>query len=289
MQLSQKPLLFKVPKTQEQSFKVQIESGREFYPIRHFHPEMQITLILKGEGTWFIGTELGYFKSGMMFIIGSNVPHVFRNETGEDAELATQSLSIYFRKDAFGNRFFDLPETHKINELMEEASKGLMVDNSHLDDASYMLHKVYGQNDFARIVAFFEFLDRLANQYTLHPISYSPFLGSMREEVNRRVNDVFNYLNSNYHQPQISLKKLSDIANLSPNAFCKYLKKHTLKTYTQLLNEIRIEHARRDLLQSDKPIHEIAWGVGYRNVSNFNRHFLRIKGESPSEYRKKRG
>lgn len=289
MQLSRKPLLFKVPKTQGQSFKVQMESGKEFYPIRHFHPEMQITLILKGEGTWFIGSELGYFKRGMMFVIGSNVPHVFRNETGEDSENATRTLGVYFRKEAFGNQFFNLPETVKINGLMDEALKGLTIDEQNLDDASHMLHKVYAQNDFARMVALFELLDKLANQYTLHPISYSPFIGSMREEVNRRINDVFNYLNSNYHQPHISLNKLADIANLSPNAFCKYLKKHTLKTYKQLLNEIRIEHARRALLQSEKTISEIAWSVGYRNVSNFNRQFLKMKGKSPSEYRKRRG
>ncbi len=105
MQVIQNGLLFRVSKLEDESFNVQLEEGSSFYPVRHYHPEVQLTLIMEGSGTRFIGNSIASFEEGDLFLIGSNVPHVFRNEQQaktDKQESRVKSLSIYFKPDALG-------------------------------------------------------------------------------------------------------------------------------------------------------------------------------------------
>jgi len=83
------------------------------------------------------------------------------------------------------------------------------------------------------------------------------------------------------------LKEVSDIANLTPNAFCKYFKQRTNKTYIQFLTELRIEHAAKLLRKNlDISVAEIATLSGFQNISNFNRKFKLLKKKTPVKFRK---
>ena len=74
---------------------------------------------------------------------------------------------------------------------------------------------------------------------------------------------------------------------MTKNAFCKYFKKRTNKTYFQFLNELRIENACKLLLgNTDFSIIQIAETSGFNNISNFNRHFKTYKKMSPSEFKR---
>jgi transcriptional regulator GlxA family with amidase domain len=76
---------------------------------------------------------------------------------------------------------------------------------------------------------------------------------------------------------------------MTKNAFCKYFKKRTNKTYVTFLNEIRVEHATRLLEKHvDLPIVEIAELSGFNNLSNFNRQYKKVKGYIPSFVRKRK-
>ena len=101
----------------------------------------------------------------------------------------------------------------------------------------------------------------------------------------KRMRDVFEYTMNNFENP-ISLMTISDIANMTKNAFCKYFKKRTNKTYITFLNELRIEHACKMLLaHTELPIADIAEQIGFQNISNFNRQFKAVKLTSPSAFK----
>ncbi|MCF6308445.1 MAG: AraC family transcriptional regulator [Flavobacteriaceae bacterium] len=91
---------------------------------------------------------------------------------------------------------------------------------------------------------------------------------------------------SNFQKP-ITLDRISEEAAMTKNAFCKYFKKRTNKTYTTFLNELRIEKAC-SLLQTntEHTIAEIAEKSGFQNISNFNRKFKLIKLVSPRVYKR---
>ena len=100
-----------------------------------------------------------------------------------------------------------------------------------------------------------------------------------------RMNSVFHYLIDNFHKP-ISLDDISARANLSPNAFCRFFKSRTKKTFSQFLIEIRINHACKLLIDTEKSIGNICFECGFNNASHFNRYFKQLNGITPLEYRK---
>jgi len=101
-----------------------------------------------------------------------------------------------------------------------------------------------------------------------------------------RINPVFAYLVENFRQ-SVSLYKAASVANMTPNAFCKYFKKITRKTFMETIIEYRLNYATQQLIQSDKPISEIAFESGFGDVSHFYKMFKVKMGLSPLNYRKK--
>ena len=103
----------------------------------------------------------------------------------------------------------------------------------------------------------------------------------------KRMRDVMEYTMNNYHK-NISLDSVAQIAVMTKNAFCKYFKKRTNKTYFQFLNALRIEMACKLFTQNGEfSVTEVAEKCGYNNISNFNKAFKKICGMSPTVYRKR--
>jgi AraC-like DNA-binding protein/quercetin dioxygenase-like cupin family protein len=280
------PLLFKIPKTEAVSFNVQLEVGEGFYPTLHYHPELQITHIRKGRGACFIGETVGHFSPGDVFIIGPNTPHFFRNDAGllntETGPVTT--LSIYFNKEAFGDRLFSLPETMAIAGLIERSGYGIIVDKQHRHEVADRMERIRVSDGFDRLIELFVLLNMLATGYRLRTISKHLLTASTNDRENQRLNDVFDFMIQNYHKP-LTLEEGARVANMSQTAFCRYFVKRTRKTYTGFLNEIRIGYACNKLLTTDKSISEIAYECGYKNISHFNRQFQKIVAQTPSEYK----
>ena len=100
-----------------------------------------------------------------------------------------------------------------------------------------------------------------------------------------RMRNVFEYTMNNFEK-DITLDTIAEVANMTKNAFCKYFKKRTNKTYVQFLNELRLEHASKLLLSNeDLSISEVAEKSGFNNMSNFNRQFKVVKNTSPSLFK----
>ena len=98
--------------------------------------------------------------------------------------------------------------------------------------------------------------------------------------------NVFDFTLENAYQ-NITLDDVASVANMTKNAFCKYFKKRTNKTFVSFLIELRVENACK-LLSTDKDlsINDIAFKSGFNNISNFNRQFKMIKHMSPNKFRK---
>ena len=97
---------------------------------------------------------------------------------------------------------------------------------------------------------------------------------------------MYAYLVENFRQ-QVSLNVAAGIANMTPNAFCKYFKKITRKTFMETIIEYRLNYATQQLVQTDKPISEISYDSGFGDVSHFYKMFKLKMHLSPLNYRKK--
>jgi AraC-like DNA-binding protein len=86
---------------------------------------------------------------------------------------------------------------------------------------------------------------------------------------------------------QLSLNEIARAVNMSAFYFCKSFKKMTGLTFTTYLARVRVEKVKNLLLNPDKRVSEAAYEVGFQSLSQFNRVFRRIAGESPSLYRER--
>jgi AraC-like DNA-binding protein len=96
---------------------------------------------------------------------------------------------------------------------------------------------------------------------------------------------VFAYIVDNFHN-EISLNKAAEIIGMTPNAFCKYFKKITRKTFMETVINYRINFATQQLIKTDKTIADVCFESGFGDISHFYKMFTSRMEVSPLNYRK---
>ena len=250
----------------------------------HFHPEFELTLILKSEGKRFVGNQVADFKEGDLVLLGSNVPHCWKND-GIGNENSARSIVVQFKEDFLGEGFFNNPETLPIRNLLDKAKSGILISGKTRDRVAremiFLLtvppfQKLLGLLDLLNTIAIskdFEIIDNQPNRYDLSALDLD------------RINKVYAYVIGHYTQ-EIHLETAAFLTNMTETAFCRYFKKITKKTFLDLVTEFRIKHACNLLHSTDKQVAEVCFESGFGNISHFNKQFKVVTGYSPLNYRK---
>ena len=92
------------------------------------------------------------------------------------------------------------------------------------------------------------------------------------------------YIRKNFHK-ELSIEKLAQVAHLSISALERRFKKYLAKTPKQFIRQIRLENARRLLIETQLPIAQIAYQSGFSDHSYFSKHFKLMFAELPSQFR----
>lgn len=279
-----KALPFKIPKVENSSFHLQIDDEPYFYDKLHQHPELQLVWIVKGGGTLIYGDYLGEFQPNEVYVIGSNVPHVFRSKAEYYLPETPGILAktIFFKPELIlkGQQVF--PELSDLTNFLSEADKGLKIDTTKGQSIIDLLEDVFRARALSRLGKMLTLIDevRRAHYSTLSQWPQK----SIKENQGRRLDDVFKFTLENYQRP-IQLEEVAEVVHMNKAAFCRYFKQHTRKTYLNFLNEIRLQKASELLRNSEFSIAQIAYEVGFNNLSNFNRTFKLVKEKTPLEER----
>jgi len=283
-----KVLPFKIPKTERESFRVQIDESPYFYDTLHKHNEIQITLLVKSEGTIICGDHVGNFNEGDLFVIGADQPHVLRNnkEYYEESSEGAYAISLFFDKNSFGSEFFNLPEVKVLYSFLNRTQRGLKFSDKVRDKIKPIMFSIEHQIGLNRFIEMLKVLQVLSETEEYEYLASANEIKDYDEREGERMNKIFQFTMKEYYR-NISLEEVSGLASMTPNAFCRYFKQRTRKTYVNFLNEIRISNASKLLGSSDLTISQICYQSGFNNLSHFNRNFKKIQGCSPSEYSKK--
>lgn len=273
-----KVLPFKILKTRDQNLLFQIDRDTYFYGLLHQHEEIQISLIEKGSGNLLVGDSFMSFQEEDIIIFGKNLPHVLKSN-----EICSM-VSIFFTKECFGEDFFNLPDLEDISKFLDQSDKGLKLLSNH-EKIKELFHQFSIATKLNRIQLFLSILDEINKS---EKKQLSSFLTGKEFTINegKRMSLVFDYL-MKHIEKEVSLQEVANIASMSKNAFCRYFKQRTNKTFFQFLIEIRIERACGLLIKnSDLTISEISELCGFKNLSNFNRKFKEIKLVNPKTIKK---
>jgi AraC-like DNA-binding protein len=285
-----KPLFRKVPVKLESSFSVRHDVMPNFGNIWHYHSELELHYTIRGEGVRFIGDNIGNFSPEEIILLGENLPHAWRCKEEyyqNNPDLEIEAIVIQFLPDCLGKYLLTLPETYLIPKLYEKAKSGMIFKGAAKKKIAQLMKAAATATDLDRIIILLSILKTMAETDEYKPIvnGHNAFYQS-NESDTIRLNKVYNYTLSNYKK-DITLEEIASISNLSVTSFCRYFKMMTKKTYYDFLIEIRISHACRFLVENKLPTEVICFDCGFNNVSNFYRHFKKVTGITPLEYKRK--
>lgn len=284
-----KPHFHRISGSLQNSFIIRHQIEPYFGSGWHYHPELELHYVIKGKGLRFIGDNVSNFEEGELILLGQNLPHSWRSNE-EDFQTASKTNSeaivLQFLPDCFGNDFLNLPEAHLIKCLHEKARKGLVISGVAKMNLISLMHKALSVENLDRLVVLLSILSVLAKADDVETIaSFNAFYQSQEAET-VRLNRIYSYTMANYKN-DLNLEDISAVANLSVTSFCRYFRLMTKKTFNDFLLEIRISHACRLLVEDTLVTEMICFDCGFRNVSNFYRHFKKVKGYTPLEYKRK--
>lgn len=275
---------FAVPHKTTESFYVFVDNDQErLYPHLHQHPEIQVTLIVKMEGVLIAHDYVGDFSDGDVFVLGPNQPHVFRNNEYQKRKPGAAAISLFFNVDVLGSHFMDLPEMRMAQVFINNCSGGFKIHGAAKKHIATNIKKLITAKNISRMVIFMDILKWLSGLKDRSPLSTSSFQKPVNEYDNKRINEVVDYTMTKSDEP-IRLAEVAGIAGMTPEAFCKYFKSRTKKTYFQFLNEIRIHKACNLLMQGGPTVATVSRLTGFNSISNFNRNFKKTIGVTPVEY-----
>lgn len=253
----------------------------------HFHPEYELTYIIHGSGRRYAGCRLNEFATGDLVLLGPNVPHCWKLDPSDDNLQNAGAVVIQFAADFLGESFFEKEELQHINLMLKKSEAGICFTGEVRDSVNLKMLELTNETDqFTALISFLEILNMLATSkgYVLldkHREAAEQLLGDQE-----RVGPVFAYLIENFRK-QVSLEEVSSIAGMTPNAFCKFFKRTTRKTFMETVISYRLSYAIRQLVQTDSSISQIAFESGFGDVSHFHKTFKQKIKMSPLSYRKR--
>jgi len=256
----------------------------------HYHPESEIIYIEKSAGTRFVGDHSEPFEEGDIGLIGSNLPHVWKNDTiyhKNLPELSAHALVVHFREAIFKGPIAELPEMGGITQLLHDSQYGIKFIGSARVNLEIQIKAIIKSSGIDKLQKLIHILDFMAGTDEKQLLASTGYSKIRKSDDFDRFDKVHRYMIDNF-QNDVTLNKVSDIAGMTSTSFCRYFKKRTTKSFQTFLNEIRVGHACKLLLEDKMNISGICYESGFNNVSNFNEQFKKIKGVSPSQYLKMR-
>jgi AraC-like DNA-binding protein len=272
-----------IPAVGKRTFLFKID--RDVWPVYHFHPELDLLLILKNTGTYVSGDHVGRMEPGTLILNGPNIPHALHPAEPDEEDWARPAVGvIQFSAETLGAELLGREEMAPVRQFLDDAARGFEFHGRTRRDAAARILAMRDQDGLERLAGFLLLLRELARSTERTPLASPGYRPSRRAGQIERVDRVMRYLQQRFAEP-ILLDEVAAVAHLTPAAFCRFFKASVGKTLVQYLHELRVGHACRLLLETDRSVSEVALESGFSNLSNFHRRFREQKGLCPGEFR----
>ena len=258
-----------------------------FYNPWHYHPDLELTLIIKSYGQRRIGDNIENFGPGDLVLVGSNLPHVWKNDeiffVGKASDKA-QAIVVKFLPDFAGTGFFQLNEMAAINRLLsEKAPFGIKLLGNLKKKVREIMQNLLQMDEAERFIWLLMILDMISKSQEYKLLASISYRNEKTSNL-KRINKVLDYIMEHY-QDELTLEMVAEQISMNKNAFCRFFKSATRKSLFTMLSEVRIAKACQLLSETDMNILQICFSCGYNNISSFNKAFRKYKGTSPLQYR----
>ncbi|HEX6429203.1 MAG TPA: AraC family transcriptional regulator [Niastella sp.] len=277
-----KPHIQKLPLSENSSFIADTFITPYFETPWHYHSEYELVLIIKGQGTRFVGNHISSYKEGNLTFIGPDVPHMFRKENANEEG---GSLVIHFRENFLGAALIQAPEMQKIVQLFRRSVMGLNITGATAALVSERMYHLLDQQGMDRIIMLLSILNILAQSTDMEMLSSAEVAGQNSRD-NDRLNKVFDYVMTHFRS-EIKLEEIAEIVHMSYSGFCRYFKNRTKKNFIHFVNEVRIGYSCKLLLEKDVSVASACYAAGFNNLANFNEQFKKFLKLTPYQFKQK--
>lgn len=271
------------PLTQNDCFTIFSRTKEGFdFPL-HNHEEMELNLILNGTGAKrIVGDHIGEIEDMELVFIGSNLAHGWFTHNCKSKEIC--EYTIQFHKDLIDEKFLRRNQLAQIRKMFDQAKKGILFNKGTIAEIVPRITGLVRKSGFVSILELLSILHDLSISENYKTLSDASFTNEHYNYNSRRIEKVFEYMNLNFNK-LITLNDVAKVANMPDASFSRFIKKRTGYSFIDSLNEIRLGHVSRMLLDTTESVSEIAFKCGFNNMANFNRTFKSKKGCTPKDFR----
>jgi AraC-like DNA-binding protein len=263
----------------------EIVRGRDYGCQWHFHPELELLLTLKGGTHRRIGDNISALEDGDLVLIGSNLPHDFRNDRGPGIPFRpVHAIVLQFRRDFLGASWLERNDMSRVQRLFQLAGHGLQITGDTRKRVTQLLKRTPQARGIHRLTITLQILAILSSSRELRRISSPGFAPEVQISDHERMGMISTFIEERIAEP-LYLKQVARHAGMSEVSLSRYFRSRTGKTFPAYLNELRVARVCRLLAETDATVTEIALSCGFDSMANFDAQFSRLHGCSPKAYR----
>lgn len=270
------------------SFSIKWDDFPHFTFPWHFHSEYEIVYVIRSFGKRFVGDNIGDFKSGDLVLLGSNLPHLWKNDElfyQNNPKYWVNAVVIHFPFDFFKEPFSKYPEFNRIKELLLRSTRGISFDLKVSKIVGPKLKNLLELDDFSRTIGLLGILNEMALSKNYKLLASKSFSPNVFEWSGKRLDKVMYIVNSEYRN-KLKLDDVADQIGMNNAAFSRYFKEKTGKSFSEFIIEMRISYACKLLTEGILNITQVCYESGFNNISNFNRQFKKITFLTPTQFQK---
>jgi AraC-like DNA-binding protein len=250
----------------------------------HYHDEYELHLIVASSGKAFVGDYIGHFQPGHLVLTGPRLPHNWISLDLPPGGIEQRDLVIQFPHAPMAQAAASISEFAEVLPLLDRARRGIEFFGLSASAKAHW-NRIRACDGLARFAAFCEFLGELSRCTNYRLLSHSPLQGVDDKAQLDRISAIVGRITENLAEP-ISAATLAAELAMSGSQFSRFFQRATGNSFTDFVNQMRVNQACRQLMQTDHFIAHIGYEVGFGNLANFNRRFRQIKGMTPKEYRR---
>ncbi|GGI25336.1 AraC family transcriptional regulator [Pedobacter mendelii] len=272
------------PLTQNDCFTIFSRVKQDFdFPL-HFHEEYELNLILNAPGAKrIVGDNVEEISEMELVLVGPNLSHVWTTHNCKSEEIT--EVTIQWHKDLFDDKMLRRNQLSFIRKMFERSVRGILFPREIIEKVYKRILDINQLQGFDSVLELMSILHDLSSSKSMRILSDATFNNDQVLNYNsRRIDKAFEFMNANFNKP-ITLKDLSKLVSMTEVSFSRFIKKRTGNTFIDSLNEIRLGHATRMLIETTHSVSEISYKCGFNNISNFNRLFKKKKHCTPKEFR----
>lgn len=251
---------------------------------RHWHPEMEISIVRQGQAHYTLGTDSFVLNAGEGVFINTGVSHAIAPQTEMSAKLTTIIVHPAF--------LYGSPDSTVAEELFRPLVNSSRLSSIRLApetiDVFLKIELLNRQRPFGYALQvkglFCQGFFSLLSPYT----EVLQHTSSLREQDTQTLDKILEILHSTYSEP-LNLQRIAGQTAMSKEGCCRFFKRMTGQTLSQYLESYRISQSLSLLSDGKLPILQVAAQVGFSNAGRFSAAFQKKMGCTPRQYYQRLG